>query len=599
MADEILGAIPDILYAFDTSGRLIWWNDRVTEITGYTDAEIEEMHPLDFVADRDKEGIAAAIASVIDQQTIEPREGHLVTKDDEQIPYEFTGAPLTDDDGSVWGVAGVGRNIATRKRFERVSDGFCALDTDWRFTYLNSRGEALIGRPEEDLLGTVIWEAFPEVVDTRVYEEFHTAMETQAPVSFDQYFPALDAWFDVRAYPSETGLSVYVREITDRKERERELEQYRTLTEAANDGIITIDEDSTIRAANPAVEDIFGYPPDDLLGEPLTRLMPDELAADHQAALQQYLDTGERSLEWSNVELPGTRADGSDVPLSISFSESTYDGQRFFTGIVRDITDRKERERQLAYRKALLEAQAETTIHGLLLVGPDREVLYHNERFLELWDIPKAVAATRSDETLLEYVHDRLADPEEFVEAVEYLYDNPTEESRDTIELADGRYFDRYSSPVVSEGTHYGRLWIFQDITDRKERERQLEQQRAALTQLDQFNTLVRDLVYEVVEKSTRTEIERTVCDQLVASEFYRAAWIGERSRTAAELTPRVWAGIDPDTASEIAAATGSESPQGLTARAAETREVRVAAAGTDGPAGTAHLERHGTSDLE
>ncbi|MBX0326008.1 PAS domain S-box protein [Halomicroarcula sp. F13] len=571
--EDMLDAIPDLLFAFDTDGEMLWWNDPVTDITGYRDAEVADMHPLDFVAPADKEQIAEAITRVTNQEAIEPRETQLVTKDDNHLLYEFSAATLTDDEGAVWGIAGVGRDISLRKRFERISDGFYTLDTDWRFTSLNSRAETLVDRSEEELLGTVVWEAFPDAAEMQVYDEFHTAMETQDPVSFDQYYPQLDTWFEVRTYPSKTGLSVYFRDITARKERERQLEQYRTLTEAANDVIVTINDESSIQTVNPAVTDVFGYEPDELIGEPLTMLMSDDLAAQHRAALQQYLETGERTLDWSNVEVSGLRADGSEVPISISFSEAESDGQRFFTGIVRDITDRKERERELAYRKALLEAQAETTIHGLLVVDSDRNVSYHNERFLELWDIPDSVAATRSDDALIEYVLDQLADPDEFRETVEYLYEHPEEESRDTIELVDGRWIDRYSAPVVADGAQHGRLWVFRDITDQKERERALERQRTELARLDQFNELVQDLIHAVVEESTRSEIEQTVCDQLASSDFYRTAWIGDRVKTTATITPRVSAEIRVDDVPTVT----TESTDGISDLAAQAIDTRDA----------------------
>jgi PAS domain S-box-containing protein len=597
--EDLLDAIPDVLYAFDTNGRMVWWNSQVTAVTGYTDAEIAAMHPLDFVAPQDKEQIAESIARLTSRETPEIREAHLVTKDGDYLPYEFTGAPLTDDEGAVWGVAGVGRNIAARKRFERISDGCYALDTDWRFTYLNSRAEELVGRSEEDLLGAVVWEEFPDAVDTKVYDEFHTAMETQDPVSFDQYYSPLDTWFAVRAYPSETGVLVYLRDITDRKERERELEQYRTLTEAANDVIVTIDDESIIQAVNPSVTDVFGYDPDELLGKPLTTLMPDDLATQHRASLQRYLETGVRTLDWSDVEVPGIRAHGSAVPLSTSFSEVEYDDQRFFTGIIRDTTERREREQELAYQKALLEAQAETTVDGLLVTDPDRNVLFHNERFLELWDIPDAVAATRSDDTLIEYVDDQLADPDEFRRKIEHLYDRPDVESWYTIELADGRWFDRYSAPVVHDGTHYGRLWAFRDITDRKEREQTLADHRTALAQLNQFNTLVQNLVHAVVAESTRREIEQTVCDHLAASEFYRGAWIGEQTRTAADIVPRVEAGVDSDVVSGTAEVTGANVAQEIAQRAAGNQDIVVVQPGSDDAVDTAYHDAFEATDID
>lgn len=243
--DDVLDAIPDILYVFDRNGQMIGWNDSVVERTRYTDAEIADMHPLEFIANEDREEIAEAIARVLDQETIETRESHLVTKAGDYLPYEFTVAPITDDEGKVWAVAGVGRDITVRKRFERVSDAMYALDTDWRFTYLNEQAEELVGRSEAELLGTEVWEEFPEAANMEIYDSFQMALETQEPVTFETYYPPLETWFSVRAYPSKTGLSVYFRDITDREEREQELAQQNQITALVQEIIHALVEEPT------------------------------------------------------------------------------------------------------------------------------------------------------------------------------------------------------------------------------------------------------------------------------------------------------------------------------------------------------------------
>jgi PAS domain S-box-containing protein len=109
--------------------------------------------------------------------------------------------------------------------FERIDDGFFALDERWRFTYVNERAERLLGGPETELLGDVIWETLPEFRDADAFEAFHRAVETQDPVSHEEYVEAVGAWFEFHVYPSESGLSVYVRDVSDRKRREQRLEQ--------------------------------------------------------------------------------------------------------------------------------------------------------------------------------------------------------------------------------------------------------------------------------------------------------------------------------------------------------------------------------------
>ncbi|MBX0298129.1 PAS domain S-box protein [Haloarcula nitratireducens] len=133
--------------------------------------------------------------------------------------------------------------------------------------------------------------------------------------------------------------------------RERALEQsdarFHALTENAAFGVVTIDDSSTIRYANDAVEELFGYTPEDLVGEPLTVLMPNSLEDGHRDGLARYLKEGERTIDWDGVELTGQHATGDEFPVEISFGEYAVDEEHLFTGVVRDISERKAAEARL------------------------------------------------------------------------------------------------------------------------------------------------------------------------------------------------------------------------------------------------------------
>ena len=163
-------------------------------------------------------------------------------------------------------------------------------------------------------------------------------------------------------------------------------------------------------------------------------------------------------------------------PLEMHFHVSVFaprEGQ--FATVFSDVTDQRETEQHLRHERALYHAQSEATLDGYLVVDEDRRIASYNSRLLELWDIPEDLIESRDDEAVLDHVVEKTVDPDEFRETVELLYDQPNAESRDEIELADGRWFDRYSTPVVgTDGTRYGRLWVFRDVTQRKEREREL-----------------------------------------------------------------------------------------------------------------------------
>ena len=114
----------------------------------------------------------------------------------------------------------------------------------------------------------------------------------------------------------------------------------------------------------------------------------------------------------------------------------------------------------------LLDALAEATIDAILVVGADGRILYHNQRFLEMWDILPAIAASGRDEAALEAVADKLAEPQMFRARVEYLYSHPLETSRDELRLNDGRVLDRYSAPLLDdEGVPRARAWYFRDVS--------------------------------------------------------------------------------------------------------------------------------------
>jgi PAS domain S-box-containing protein len=113
---------------------------------------------------------------------------------------------------------------------DRMTDAFFAVDADWRFTYLNERGREIVcdaagvDHTIDELVGTSIWELLPELETTEFGDYYHEAMETQEPVTFEAEYDPLSTWFEVRAFPSTEGLSVYFRDITERKERIEELE---------------------------------------------------------------------------------------------------------------------------------------------------------------------------------------------------------------------------------------------------------------------------------------------------------------------------------------------------------------------------------------
>lgn len=106
----------------------------------------------------------------------------------------------------------------------RITDAIIALDEEWRFVHCNETAQAVLDHSESDLLGEVIWDVFPEAVDSTFQQQYEHAMETGEPVTFEEFYPPLEVWLEVSVYPGETGLTVVFQDITDRVEEQSELE---------------------------------------------------------------------------------------------------------------------------------------------------------------------------------------------------------------------------------------------------------------------------------------------------------------------------------------------------------------------------------------
>ncbi len=125
---------------------------------------------------------------------------------------------------------------------------------------------------------------------------------------------------------------------------------------------------------------------------------------------------------------------------------------------------------------SLLSATLESTADGILVVDRKGKIVQMNQRFVELWRIPDVVVESRDDDRALEYVHEQLANPTEFLHKVRELYDQPEAESFDVVPFRDGRTFERYSMPQRVGDEIIGRVWSFRDVTVRRQLEEQLRQ---------------------------------------------------------------------------------------------------------------------------
>lgn len=270
---------------------------------------------------------------------------------------------------------------------ESITDAFFALDTDWHFTYINAKAEQLLQTSREELVGANVWDAFPDAVDLDFYTAYHEAVDTQESVHFEAYFPPLDAWFRVNAYPFEGGLAVYFDDVTARNELEETLrireEEARLLFEESPVPMFVHDP-NTFRFldVNEAAKATYGYTRDAFLGMTIFDIRPES----EVEALKDYLAT-ERSNDLRSP--PGVWshccADGSTIEVEVTSSAITFEGAEAVLVAINDVTERNEARKRLEEREELLSSINENITEGLYRTGANGTLEYVNDAFVQIF----------------------------------------------------------------------------------------------------------------------------------------------------------------------------------------------------------------------
>ena len=262
-------------------------------------------------------------------------------------------------------------------------------------------------------------------------------------------------------------------DITERKRSEETLKnsenKYRALFEDSADANWLMNEEGFLDCNSAALQ-MFGYSAGDrMLLHPADISPPNQpdgtpsrTAADQKIAAA-FLNGKER-FEWLHQ-----RKNGAVFPSEVCLTALTLSGRPTLLATVRDITERKHAEEGLLFKTALLEAQAETTLDGILAVDESDHIVLANKQFGLHLEIPFELLSTRDDRIVLKHLTDKVEAPDAFIERVKYLNSHRDEKSRDELRFKNGKIFDRYSAPLVDSKRRYrGRIWYFRDITARK-----------------------------------------------------------------------------------------------------------------------------------
>ncbi|MBD2104098.1 PAS domain S-box protein [Leptolyngbya sp. FACHB-261] len=264
-----------------------------------------------------------------------------------------------------------------------INDGFLVLDHNWCYTYTNDRNCEIIGMPRSEVLGKNIWELFPDLVGTEAYVNFQQSMAEQTAVQFEYFYPTWNRWFENRVYPSPNALTVFVADITDRKQIEENLQQtnqtLRTLIEASPLAIVVIQPACIVQLWNPAAEQLFGWSEAEVLGLPIP-IVPEE----KREECQQVREAVAKGETFFGVETYRKKRDGSAVIVNISAAPLYGDDGSVnqILLIFQDITEQQQAQEIVRQQREQLQLFVQHVPVEVAMFDQDMRYLYVSNRWL-------------------------------------------------------------------------------------------------------------------------------------------------------------------------------------------------------------------------
>ena len=276
-----------------------------------------------------------------------------------------------------------------RTIMERLTDGFVALDKDWNYTYLNKVAGVIMNRSASELIGKNIWTEFPEGIGRAFYKAYNTAMNEQQYIHLEEYYEPLDRWLENHIYPSPDGLSVFFRDITERKKAEKAIieseEKYRTLVEQASDGIFIADNTGKFLVVNNSASKISGYTAAELRELTIYNLVHPESLAAAPFHFEEMLRP-----EGARTERRMICKDNTVIDVEIS---AKFLSDKRFIAFVRDISERKKTQELIRSSEEKYRTMIERVSDGFFAMDLDWRITYINNVAEQLLERPPGYLA--------------------------------------------------------------------------------------------------------------------------------------------------------------------------------------------------------------
>ncbi len=393
---SIAECLPNMIF-IHRKGRVVYINQKCEEITGYKRKEFysPDFNFLTLIAKESQNLIKSSYKKHLNGEDIPPYEYTLITKKGKRIEAIITTKLI--DYGGERAILGIITDITERKRMEKeleeseenyrqlaasILDVFFEMDKELRYTYWNKASEKLTGISAKDALGKSIYEIFPDVKGTLTDKKYKEVLRTQKPTTFVNEYKLGDKvfFFEISAYPSKRGLSVFVKDITERKKAEEDIreseERYRDLVEKADIAIMIDDREGNFIYFNKKFADLFGYSEKAIRKQSIQTLV-------HPEDVRWVTEFHEARLRGGNIpsryEIRGVKKDGTTIYLEVDVKE-LKEGDNII-GIrtyIWDITERKMAEKELRESEEKFRSVLVNSSNAIISADAQGKIIFWN-----------------------------------------------------------------------------------------------------------------------------------------------------------------------------------------------------------------------------
>lgn len=389
------------LWEWDTKTREYYWTDDFYLIHCRENISLDVVirsYLIKAVHPQDREYVRRAIMELLKTAESFSVDHRIVLRDGAIRTVQHHVEATVNDKGDIVHLFGTVLDISDRKAVENelnlkrkqvlnilesTTDGYIAVDYDFEVQYCNSKAREIFAITKGESDNKNLWDMIPELASS-FYKPIHKAAVDHVPIEFEGYYPPENRWLEIHVYPHRAGVSVYFRDVTERRNAEEALrnseEKVRTILDNVLDAIIAIDRNGSIITFNKAAEHIFGYKRSEVIGNPVQMLMPDQYADKHHGYIGRYLMSGEPRVIGLGRELVGKRKSNDLFPLEIELSAVHLGEDPIFIGIVRDLSIRRQTEQNMR----LAEQVFTSSIEGIVIFSPEKEILRVNRSFADI-----------------------------------------------------------------------------------------------------------------------------------------------------------------------------------------------------------------------